>query len=180
MPRPQDIQDLLDHREATEGEHAITPVPAPASVPMSEEDGKINNAWLKSSVVTTDGSGGTSGTIPVAVLPDTVVQLVNGKIPNAQLPNTITGKIYQSSCDGSAFQGTGFLLSNGQDLSQWIKAQTIGVNTVANSLVIRNNSTAYDYQCRFENAYLSIDSNNTRIVLNSEISKYNCNNDCGP
>lgn len=180
MPRPQDVQDLIDHRAATTGEHKITPVSAPDSVPLAEADGKINNGWLKDTVVTTDGGGTSGGKIPVAVLPDTVVQLVNGKIPMGQLPNDLTLTTYKSGRDGSAAQGTGFILSTGEDLMSYFQKQMGSVRTVRNAISVANQSTQAISQCYTSSLSLGLEANNTQIVLTAVLTPFNCNCNCGP
>lgn len=180
MPRPQDIQDLIDHRVAAEGEHKITPLSAAGSVPMAGDDGKIDNSWLKDSVVTTDPDSPGDGKIPVAVLPDTVVQLVNGKIPMGQLPDWIQGKVYQSNRDGSPAQGTGFILSTGVDLMTYFQSQMGSVRTVRNAVTVANQTSSSISQCYTRSLGLSLENNNTQLVLTAVLAPFNCNCDCGP
>ena len=178
MARPQDIQDLRDHRQATEGEHNIAPKSKAGGVPLADAKGKIDNSWLNDTVVTTDPGGGGTGQIPVAVLPDTVVQLVNGKIPMGQLPNHIKGKIYQSSRDGSAVQGTGFLLSNGQDLMTYFASQMGSVKSVRNAISVSGRAGT---QCLIRSMSASLENNNTQLVLTAALVPWNCFDcNCGP
>ena len=130
MPRPQDIQDLIDHAATVEGTHNISQVPAENSVPMAVDGGTtINDDWISSAFA----RKGSDGKISVNDLPSTVVLLVNGKIPNGLLPDTITGKIYYSS--GNATE-TNYKLADGTDLAKVIS------NAVAGSLKSVQNVTS--------------------------------------
>jgi hypothetical protein len=183
MPRPQDIQDLMDHAVTVGGVHGIQKTPVAEGVPRAKDDGTLEDGWLSSNIVKKTGAG---GKILVSDLPAEVVTLVSGKIANSLLPDTITGKTFQSTGNTTA---TGYKLADGTDLAAVMKVVVdANMSGVANANVFYGQGVNQGTDsrgkvgtgCQIVPAYLpTLSRSGSTITLTRYINTdCNCNCDC--
>lgn len=179
MPRPQDIQDLIDHAASSSGIHGFSTTAVANGIPKAAANGKIADGWISDDFAKKNASG----TIVVTELPPEVVLTVNGTIPLALLPSIISGKTFRSTGNTSV---TGYQLADGTDLITLINTKVAGaLNSVDNTSTnytgmgpgINNcDSNCSFLQCSLRDANLSIPA--TGLVRLSKSVNCNCNCNC--